>query len=93
MDALSNEEYISMLDLNIDINNISNFPNGNVLYASDKKGLFIKTKNGIISVLEIQGENAKKMEIKEFLRGNKINLRRYFQIHCGKKLVKITINW
>ena len=33
---------------------------------------FIKTVDGIISVLEIQGENAKKMNIKDFLRGNKI---------------------
>jgi methionyl-tRNA formyltransferase len=46
--------------------------NGEVLLSSEKLGLFIKTKDGIISVLEIQGENAKKMGIKDFLRGNKI---------------------
>ena len=30
---------------------------GEVLLASDKKGLYIKAKDGIISVLELQGEN------------------------------------
>ena len=52
--------------------NIKEKKNGEVLYSSDKLGLFIKTKDGIISVLEIQGENAKRMPIKDFLRGNKI---------------------
>ena len=45
---------------------------GCVMFASDKKGLFIKANNGIISVLEIQGENAKRMPIGDFLRGNEI---------------------
>lgn len=45
---------------------------GTIIYADSKKGLYIKAKDGIISVEEIQGENARKMEIKEFLRGNKI---------------------
>lgn len=39
---------------------------------STKDGLFIKAKNGIISVIEIQSENSKKMNIFDFLRGNKI---------------------
>ena len=38
----------------------------------DKKGLYIKAKEDIISVQEIQGENAKKMSILEFIRGNKM---------------------
>ena len=45
---------------------------GCVMFASDKKGLFIKANDGIISVLEIQGENAKRMPIGDFLRGNEI---------------------
>ena len=45
---------------------------GEVLLADSKKGLYIKAKDGIISVTEIQGENAKKMNISDFLRGNKI---------------------
>ena len=46
--------------------------NGTVLLSNPKDGLFIKTKEGIIKVLEIQGENAKRMPIQDFLRGNKI---------------------
>lgn len=45
---------------------------GTVLLSDSKKGLYIKAKNGVIKVLEIQGENARKMSIQEFLRGNSI---------------------
>ena len=47
--------------------------NGTVLVSDQRDGLFIKTKDGILKVLEIQGENAKRMQISDFLRGNKIN--------------------
>ena len=46
--------------------------NGVVLVSNQRDGLFIKTKEGILKVLEIQGENAKRMDIGSFLRGNKI---------------------
>ena len=39
-----------------------------------KDGLYIKAKDGIIKVLEIQGENAKRMPTPEFLRGNRIEV-------------------
>ena len=45
---------------------------GEILLADSKKGLYIKTIDGVISVLEIQGENSKRMGILEFLRGNKL---------------------
>ncbi len=45
---------------------------GTILFANDKKGLFIKAKEGIIEVEEIQGENAKKMPVGDFLRGNEM---------------------
>ena len=47
---------------------------GLILYVDEKEGLYIKATKGIISVQEIQGENAKKMNISEFLRGNKIQV-------------------
>ena len=50
-----------------------------VLLSNEKQGVFIKTKNGILSVLEIQGENAKKMSISDFLRGNKIEVGEKFE--------------
>lgn len=48
------------------------FTNGTVIVSDPRDGLFIKTKDGIIKVLEIQGENAKRMSIQDFLRGNNI---------------------
>ena len=53
--------------------NLDFLKNGAVLLADSKDGLYIKAKEGIIKVLEIQGENAKKMPIQDYLRGNPIN--------------------
>ena len=55
-----------------DNNEFKNLNNGTVLFVDSKKGLFIKTKEGVISVLEIQGENAKRMDICDYLRGTNI---------------------
>lgn len=51
---------------------------GTVLFASDKIGLFIKASDGIISVQEIQGENARKMSVLDYLRGNKLEEGKVF---------------
>ena len=45
---------------------------GYILEASDKTGLKIATKDKVISVTEIQGENGKRMPICDFLRGNQL---------------------
>lgn len=47
--------------------------NGTVMVSDPRDGLAIKAKGGIIKVLEIQGENAKRMPIADFLRGNPID--------------------
>lgn len=47
---------------------------GTVLYVDKKEGIYIKTKDEIILVLEIQAENSKKMGIVDFLKGNKIQV-------------------
>ena len=52
----------------------SNVENGTVIKADSKDGLYIKAKGGIIKVIEIQGENAKRMNIQDFLRGNSIEV-------------------
>ena len=57
----------------INAENLDFIKNGTVLLSNSKEGLYIKTKKGIIKVLEIQGENAKRMPIQDFLRGNSIN--------------------
>lgn len=58
---------------------ISKLESGTVILADDKKGLFVKTKEGILKVIEIQGENARRMNISDFLRGNKINENEVFE--------------
>ena len=45
---------------------------GTILLADEKKGLFVKTKDGIIEILELQAENAKRMKVSDFLRGNRL---------------------
>lgn len=52
---------------------------GTVLFSDSKKGLFINAKEGIVQVLEIQGENAKRMPINDFLRGNSITAGNIFE--------------
>lgn len=60
-------------NIGYDPENIKMFKNGTVLISDQRDGLFIKTRDGILKVIEIQGENAKKMNICDFLRGNPIN--------------------
>lgn len=50
-----------------------NVKNGTVVVSDQKEGLIIKAKEGLINVIEIQGENAKRMQVNDFLRGNSIN--------------------
>ncbi len=66
-------------NIGYDENNIKILKNGTVLISDPKDGIYIKTKKGILHVLEIQGENAKKMPIQDFLRGNKINEFQIFE--------------
>lgn len=54
------------------------FP-GTILFCDDKIGLYIKTIDGALEILEIQGENAKKMGAKDFLRGNKLYAASVFE--------------
>lgn len=52
---------------------------GTIIESSPKKGLIIKTKDTTISVIEIQGENAKKMNISDYLRGNELEVGNRFE--------------
>lgn len=47
---------------------------GEVIVSGDKDGLVIATVDGAVSVLEIQGENSRKMSISDYLRGNTIEI-------------------
>ena len=52
---------------------------GTVLFSDDKKGLFIKANDGILQVLDIQGENSKRMAVGDFLRGNPVEAGKIFE--------------
>lgn len=52
--------------------NLGFLTNGTVIVSDPKDGIFVKCKDGILKVLEIQGENAKRMTIQDYLRGNPI---------------------
>ena len=56
-----------------------NQENGTVIKANDKEGLYIKAKDGVLKIIEIQGENAKRMNANDFLRGNKIEIGQKFE--------------
>ena len=47
--------------------------NGEIVKA-DKNGIYIKASNGVLSLLELQPENSKKMDYKSFLNGNRIEV-------------------
>ncbi len=52
---------------------------GTVIFSDSKKGLYIKTKDGILKAIEIQPENSKKMNACDYLRGNSIEIGKYFE--------------
>ena len=47
---------------------------GAIVYIDKKDGIYVKANDGIILLLEVQAENAKKMNVQDFLRGNKIEV-------------------
>ncbi len=47
---------------------------GTILYIDKKVGIYIMTKEEILLVLEMQGENAKRMSAPDFLRGSNIKV-------------------
>lgn len=71
--ALTNEEFFKEYEEMKEYDyKLSEIMEGTVLLADEKQGFYIKAKEGIVQVLEIQGENAKRMQVADFLRGTKI---------------------
>lgn len=69
VNVLNIKDFIEMYQYN---ESLENKQFGDILIADSKKGLFIYANGGILEVLEVQGENAKRMHAKDFLRGNSI---------------------
>lgn len=66
-------------DKNFELGELKRLENGIIIISNEKEGLYIKCLDGIIKVLEIQGENSKRMNISDFLRGNKIDTNVKFE--------------
>ncbi|HHU43586.1 MAG: methionyl-tRNA formyltransferase [Bacillota bacterium] len=49
-----------------------NYLHGEVVVSSDKKGLIIKCGEGFLNIKRVQGQGGKEMDIKDYLRGKKI---------------------
>lgn len=80
VDVISKEDFMTIFDEFTEYEyKFKNIEPGTILYVDDKKGLYIRAKEDIISVQEIQGENAKKMSINDYLRGNKIQAGSIFE--------------
>ena len=58
---------------------INGLENGTILFSDIKKGLYVKTIDVILKILELQGENAKKMGWKDFLNGNNLQSGKIFE--------------
>lgn len=72
--GLTNTEYVIKYD-QIITNKI--IP-GNVMIADSKRGLVVATLNGFIELNEIQEQNSKRMNAKEYLKGKKIEVNSMF---------------
>ena len=75
VDVIEKEQFLNLYENFKDFSDyLKKIEPGTILISDEKIGLLIKAKDEIISVNEIQGENAKKMNIKDFLRGNRLEI-------------------
>ena len=70
------ENHPEFADYKISLNNMEG---GAVIYSDIKQGLYVKAKTGIVIIQEVQAENAKKMPVQDFLRGNLIQTGEVFE--------------
>ena len=52
---------------------------GTIIFSDEKKGLYVKAKDGILLIQEVQAENSRKMNIQDFLRGNPLKMGEVFE--------------
>lgn len=78
VEALTIEEFMSKFE-NYNNKLGNEITAGTIIYIDYKEAIYIKAKEGIIKVKEIQGENAKRMSVPDFLRGNKIEIEETFE--------------
>lgn len=52
---------------------------GTIIFSDEKKGLYVKAKDGLLLIQEVQAENSRKMNIQDFLRGNPLKMGEVFE--------------
>ncbi len=70
------ENHPEFADYKVSLNNMEG---GAVIYSDIKQGLYVKAKTGIVIIQEVQAENAKRMHVQDFLRGNLIQTGEVFE--------------
>ena len=70
------ENHPEFADYKVSLNNMEG---GAVIYSDIKQGLYVKAKTGIVIIQEVQAENAKRMPVQDFLRGNLIQTGEVFE--------------
>lgn len=60
-------------------NRINKLEPGTIMYIDSKEGVYVKAKDGIIKLLEVQAENSRKMTIAEYLNGNQMQAGQIFE--------------
>ena len=81
VDVIKDEDFMEMFEEFAEYSyKIKQIQPGTILYVNDKKGFFVKAKEDILSIVELQGENAKRMNVSDFLRGNRIEVANIFSM-------------
>ncbi len=71
--SLSNQEFLTIYDEMREYDyKLKQIVSGTVLLADEKQGFYVKANGGILEILEMQAENSKRMQVSDFLRGNRI---------------------
>ena len=61
------------------ISRMNNIIGGTIIHSNLKEGLYVKAKNSIVLIKEVQAENSKRMPVQDFLRGNKLDIGEVFE--------------
>ena len=72
---IKNKEFINKyLEFKEYENKLDDVEVGTIIYIDKKEGIYVKAKDEIILLLEVQAENAKRMNVQDYLRGNSIEV-------------------
>lgn len=75
VEALTNENFMNKYEEFKEYKEkFENIAPGTIIYINKKEGIYVKANEGVILLLEVQAENAKKMKVQDFLLGNKIEV-------------------